>query len=248
MATLARGESRERAWRLARELASVVGARVDRLRRGGRGGALLRLGRRPSGPYRRPPIEAVLRSPQGGQPVGEVEIGRGPSDCRPRAAWRRAGVAVVERAKADGSWAIFESVDRLEVPADLADALAARSPAREAWDAYPRSVRHAALSWVVLARRAETRAKRIAVIADAAERGDGPIGPPGSQQRVRQPLAIGGRLATRRVPARPASGSFGDPGSAPRDGPRVHWRDGFGPLGRRCKDGIDAARRCRDRD
>ena len=94
-----------------------------------------------------------------------------------------AGMAVVERAKADGSWSIFEPVDRLEVPADLADALAARPPAREAWDAYPRSVRHAALSWVVLARRAETRAKRIAVIADAAARGERPVGPPGSQGR-----------------------------------------------------------------
>jgi uncharacterized protein YdeI (YjbR/CyaY-like superfamily) len=94
-----------------------------------------------------------------------------------------AGMAVVERARADGSWAIFESVDRLEVPADLADALAARPPARETWDGYPRSVRHAALSWVVLARRPETRASRITVIAEAAERGDRPLGPPGTRAR-----------------------------------------------------------------
>ena len=51
----------------------------DRLRRRRRGGPVLRLGRRPSGPYRRPPVEAVLRSPQGGQPVGEVELGAGPA-------------------------------------------------------------------------------------------------------------------------------------------------------------------------
>jgi uncharacterized protein YdeI (YjbR/CyaY-like superfamily) len=89
-----------------------------------------------------------------------------------------AGIAVVERAKADGSWTIFESVDRLEVPGDLAEALAARPAARETWDAYPRSVRHAALSWVVLARRPETREKRITAIADAAQRGARPIGPP----------------------------------------------------------------------
>ena len=94
-----------------------------------------------------------------------------------------AGIAVVERAKADGSWAIFELVDRLEVPADLADALAARPSAPETWDAYPRSLRHAALSWVVLARRPETRASRITVIADAAERGDRPVGPPGTRAR-----------------------------------------------------------------
>ena len=91
------------------------------------------------------------------------------------------GLAVVERAKADGSWAIFESVDRLEVPDDLAAALQARPAAPETWDGYPRSVRHAALSWVVLARRPETRAKRIEVIAEAARRGERPVGPPGTR-------------------------------------------------------------------
>jgi uncharacterized protein YdeI (YjbR/CyaY-like superfamily) len=92
-----------------------------------------------------------------------------------------AGLAVVERAKADGSWAIFESVDRLEVPDDLAAALQTRPAARQTWDAYPRSVRHAALSWIVLARRPETRAKRIEAIAEAAQRGERPVGPPGTR-------------------------------------------------------------------
>lgn len=92
-----------------------------------------------------------------------------------------AGTAVVERAKADGSWAIFESVDRLEVPSDLAAALDARRPARETWEAYPRSVKHGALSWVVLARRPETRARRIEAIAEAAGSGERPVGPPGTR-------------------------------------------------------------------
>ena len=39
-----------------------------------------------------------------------------------------AGLAAIERAKANGSWSLLDSVERLEVPEDLAAALAARRP------------------------------------------------------------------------------------------------------------------------
>ena len=79
MATLAGGESRHADRHLARDVApgSERSGRGVRRRRGG--SPVFRLGRRPSGPYRRPPVEAVLRSSQGGQPVGEVESGAGPA-------------------------------------------------------------------------------------------------------------------------------------------------------------------------
>lgn len=72
-----------------------------------------------------------------------------------------AGLAKVEAAKADGSWAKLDAVEALEVPADLARALADRPPAAEHFGAFPRSVKRGILEWVAAARRPQTRAKRV---------------------------------------------------------------------------------------
>ena len=82
-----------------------------------------------------------------------------------------AGLAAIEEAKRTGMWTLLDDVENLIVPEDLAAALAARPPARANWDAFPRSARRAMLEWVVKARRPETRADRIARIADDATRG-----------------------------------------------------------------------------
>lgn len=79
-----------------------------------------------------------------------------------------AGFAVIERAKADGSWQILESAERLEVPHDLAAALAERPPAAANFAAFQPSARKQMLSWVAVAARPATRAARIAKIAEAA--------------------------------------------------------------------------------
>lgn len=79
-----------------------------------------------------------------------------------------AGLATIERAKADGSWTLLDSVERLEVPDDLAAALAAQPPAAQHFAAFPASARKMMLAWLVTARRAETRASRVAAIAEAA--------------------------------------------------------------------------------
>lgn len=81
-----------------------------------------------------------------------------------------AGLAVIERAKANGSWGLLDSVDRLEVPPDLAAALAARPQAAATFASWTPSVRRQALGHIVQARRPETRADRIRKIADAAAR------------------------------------------------------------------------------
>ncbi len=79
------------------------------------------------------------------------------------------GLRAVELARANGSWELLDSVERLEVPEDLAAALDAQPPARDTFDAYPVSVRKQVLWHVASARRPETRARRIAgVVADAA--------------------------------------------------------------------------------
>jgi uncharacterized protein YdeI (YjbR/CyaY-like superfamily) len=87
-----------------------------------------------------------------------------------------AGLAVIEQAKANGWWTILDSVERLEIPADLASALAAVPPAPEHFDAWPTSVRKQQLAQVAFAVRPETRAARIARIVDLARRNERPQG------------------------------------------------------------------------
>lgn len=73
----------------------------------------------------------------------------------------QAGLAAVRTAQADGSWTFLDDVERLDVPADLAAALAARPEAADHFDRFPRSVRRGILEWIKQARRPETRARRI---------------------------------------------------------------------------------------
>ena len=79
-----------------------------------------------------------------------------------------AGLAAIERAKANGSWELLDSVERLEVPPDLAAALEALPGAAANFSAFPPSARKQALTSLVMARRPETRADRVRRIADAA--------------------------------------------------------------------------------
>lgn len=85
---------------------------------------------------------------------------------------RPAGLAVIERAKANGDWEILDSVERLEVPVDLASALDAMPPAAHHFARFPPSARKQMLAWIALARKPETRSARIAAIAAAAERNE----------------------------------------------------------------------------
>jgi uncharacterized protein YdeI (YjbR/CyaY-like superfamily) len=83
-----------------------------------------------------------------------------------------AGLAAIERAKANGSWDVLDAAERLEVPADLAAALEARPPAAVHFAAFTPSARKMLLGWIALAQRPETRAGRIAKVAEAAERNE----------------------------------------------------------------------------
>ena len=51
-----------------------------------------------------------------------------------------AGLARVEAAKHDGSWSALDAAEALEIPPDLAAALAAHPPAAGYFEAFPRSV------------------------------------------------------------------------------------------------------------
>ncbi|WP_454043357.1 YdeI/OmpD-associated family protein [Cellulosimicrobium sp. Marseille-Q8652] len=82
-----------------------------------------------------------------------------------------AGRAVVDAAKADGSWTRHDDAEALVVPDDLAAALAAQPGARERFDAFTPGVRRSILGWVVEARREQTRERRIAETAEQAALG-----------------------------------------------------------------------------
>lgn len=107
---------------------------------------------------------------------------------RPRSSWSRinkervarleregrllpAGVRVIEAAKASGTWSVLDDVDETVLPPDLAEALDTRPPAREQWESFPASVKRGLLSHVALAKRPETRERRIVQIAENARHG-----------------------------------------------------------------------------
>jgi uncharacterized protein YdeI (YjbR/CyaY-like superfamily) len=85
-----------------------------------------------------------------------------------------AGLAAIERAKANGSWELLDSVERMEVPADLVAALDALPPAAANFAAWPPSVRKQALASLVQAKRPETRAARIRKLTEGAARNERP--------------------------------------------------------------------------
>ncbi|MEJ2888868.1 YdeI/OmpD-associated family protein [Actinomycetospora aeridis] len=82
------------------------------------------------------------------------------------------GRALIEAAKADGSWTMLDDVEDLVVPPDLADAFDAHPGSRAQWDGFSRSARRAMLVWVVEAKRAATRAGRVTQIAERAAMGE----------------------------------------------------------------------------
>jgi uncharacterized protein YdeI (YjbR/CyaY-like superfamily) len=73
-----------------------------------------------------------------------------------------AGLATVERAKADGTWDNpYEGQAKIEVPSDLASALAGNDAAQAMFDRLSAANRYAILYRVSTAKRRETRRRRI---------------------------------------------------------------------------------------
>lgn len=71
-----------------------------------------------------------------------------------------AGRAVIERAKADGSWTLLDGPEAGIVPDDLAQALEAPG-ARAGFDALPTSERKRILGWLAQAKTEATRTRRL---------------------------------------------------------------------------------------
>jgi uncharacterized protein YdeI (YjbR/CyaY-like superfamily) len=88
-------------------------------------------------------------------------------------AMRPAGLAEVERARADGRWdAAYDAQSRAAVPDDLAAELAARPAARAFFEALDSRNRYAILHRLQDAKKPETRARRLAKFVAMLEAGE----------------------------------------------------------------------------
>jgi uncharacterized protein YdeI (YjbR/CyaY-like superfamily) len=84
-----------------------------------------------------------------------------------------AGIAEIERAKGDGRWdAAYAGPATMKVPADLAAALAAEPKAQATFESLNRQNRYAILYRIETAKRADTRARRIAEFVAMLARGE----------------------------------------------------------------------------
>ncbi len=114
------------------------------------------VGRRDEATYRQRFTPRRARSPWSERNVGHVE--RLQAEDRMHAA----GLAAVARAKADGRWeAAYPPQRTIEVPADLAAALAAEPRAQAMFEILTSQNRYAVLYRIHAAKRSDTRARRI---------------------------------------------------------------------------------------
>ena len=79
-----------------------------------------------------------------------------------------AGLASIETAKQNGAWTLLDDVEELRLPADLAQPLLAHPLAASYFERLSRTDKRNILQWLALAKRPETRQKRIAEIVDLA--------------------------------------------------------------------------------
>ncbi len=108
-----------------------------------------------------------------------------------------AGLAKIEAAKRDGSWAALDAAESLAVPPDLKRALAANATARRHFAAFSPGARKIILTWVTTAKRPETRARRVAETVALAARNLRANYPADVRRAARAPEAAVARAAGR---------------------------------------------------
>jgi uncharacterized protein YdeI (YjbR/CyaY-like superfamily) len=79
-----------------------------------------------------------------------------------------AGLSATETAKSNGYWDKLNDVDNLLLPADLESALSQNEPARIFFHQMSNSAQRSLLQWLTMARKDQTRSKRIIEIVDCA--------------------------------------------------------------------------------
>lgn len=78
------------------------------------------------------------------------------------------GYESIEIAMKNGSWTILDDVEELIIPDDLEASFKAKRGSKEFFLSLSKSVRKSMLQWVVLAKRPDTRQKRIEQITENA--------------------------------------------------------------------------------
>lgn len=86
----------------------------------------------------------------------------------------KAGFEAIETAKENGSWTILDDVEELIIPPDLEHAFLDHPNAKAYFLGLSRSDKRNMLQWLKLAKRPETRQKRIAELVDLAGLGQKP--------------------------------------------------------------------------
>jgi len=79
-----------------------------------------------------------------------------------------AGYEAIEIAKQNGSWTILDEVEELIIPKDLAAAFKTQKGSKDFFLKLSKSAQKMILSWLVMAKRPETRLKRIHEIVESA--------------------------------------------------------------------------------
>lgn len=86
-----------------------------------------------------------------------------------------AGVDAVELGKANGSWTVLDEGSADELSPDVAAAFAAHPGSEQTWEGFPPGFKRLMIEWIAMAKRPETRAKRIAELAEQAALGRRPL-------------------------------------------------------------------------
>ena len=86
----------------------------------------------------------------------------------------QAGLDSIEKAKHNGSWTILDDVEALILPADLEQAFQDSPQGLEYFLNLSRSDKRNILQWLVMAKRSETRQKRITEIIYQAKKAQKP--------------------------------------------------------------------------
>ena len=81
-----------------------------------------------------------------------------------------AGYKTIEIAKKNGSWSILDDSEALLIPEDLKKEFSKREGALEYYESLSNSAKKNLLAWIALAKRPDTKQKRIIEIAENASR------------------------------------------------------------------------------
>ncbi|MEO0504528.1 MAG: YdeI/OmpD-associated family protein [Bacteroidota bacterium] len=92
-------------------------------------------------------------------------------ELRKEGLMHKSGLSVIKKAKADGTWTLLDNVENGVVPEDLQRAFEQNAIAFKNFQSFTKGQRKSYLYWLFLAKRPETREKRIQEIIALSEQG-----------------------------------------------------------------------------